>query len=92
MPGASTSAGREQEPIQGPLRPPLIDTRDGLIPAAEWHSTVGAQFWFHELGAVPGTAITTLDTSAPGQIGQSGRRPRAVAARAEEPLQINVRA
>ena len=29
-----------------------------------------ARFRIHELGAVPGTAITTLETSAPGQIGQ----------------------
>ena len=28
------------------------------------------RFCIHELGAVPGTAPTTLETSAPGQIGQ----------------------
>ncbi len=40
----------------------------------------------HELVAVPGTVIRTLDTSAPGQMGKSGRWPRAVAARAEASL------
>ena len=46
----------------------------------------GHGLWNHELGAVRGTAITTLETSAPGQIRSRERRPRAVAARAEEPL------
>jgi hypothetical protein len=50
------------------------------------HPSRRRQCCFHELGAVPGTAITTLETSAPKQIGQSGRRPGAVAARAEESL------
>ena len=38
------------------------------------------------LGAVPATAITTLETSAPDKSGSRERRPRAVAARAEERL------